>query len=62
MRLYLTHAEVESIARGTPLASASAKAQAKLRPAAPIEGQTDLLTELARIEDHDADARSSSTA
>lgn len=40
MRLYLTHAEVESIARGAPLATASAKAQAKLKPAAPIEGQT----------------------
>lgn len=39
-KLYLTTAELQSIAAGTPLPTASAKAQAKLKPAAPIDGQT----------------------
>lgn len=62
VRLYISALEAAELMEGRVPASVAAKVRAKLKPAAPIEGQTDLLTELARIEEPDGNARSSSTA
>jgi hypothetical protein len=47
VRLYLSTAEAESLARGEVPAALVAKVKAKLKPPAQIPGQTDILTALA---------------
>ena len=53
MRLYITTQEAESLAAGRVPATIAAKAKAKLKPAAPIPGQTSIYDHL---EDHEAPA------
>lgn len=44
--LYVTAAEIEALVRGVALPSLAEKAKRKLKPADPLPGQLDIVTEL----------------
>ncbi len=50
VRLSITPAECEALARGEALPNVVRKAAAKLKPPAPMPGQTDLIEALAEVE------------
>jgi hypothetical protein len=50
VRLSVTPAECEALARGETPATVAVKARGKLKPPEPIRGQTDILTALSEQE------------
>lgn len=57
MRLYVTTDEARELAAGRVPASVETKAKAKLKPAPPIPGQTDIFDQLEDSRDDNATRR-----